>query len=214
MSSVKIASLTTSPAFLPSNRISIYSSSNILSDTDPSNTLSVTFTPSTTMAPGGAGKIELGIPLWYEVGSTSALMYNPESLHACSSSCMQITSSILQVEYLNILYTDMLPECISGTPITINCTSFFNPIWQDRWYGFYVNTFDNEAPSFKAIERSDFTPFLDATQYLPARIPIDNFFVEPADTIVNTISEWTLQLSMTSPLMQECYIKIYWPTDI
>jgi hypothetical protein len=47
------------------------------------------------MAPGGAGKIELGIPQWYEVGSTSALMYNPESLNACSSSCMQITSSIL-----------------------------------------------------------------------------------------------------------------------
>jgi hypothetical protein len=66
------------------------------------------------MAPGGAGKIEIGIPFWYEVGSASALMYNPESLHECNSTCMTITSSILQVEYLNILYENMLPECISG----------------------------------------------------------------------------------------------------
>jgi hypothetical protein len=35
------------------------------------------------MAPGGAGKIEIGIPNWYVVGSTNELMYNPESLNEC-----------------------------------------------------------------------------------------------------------------------------------
>jgi hypothetical protein len=41
--------------------------------------------------------------------------------------------------------------CIKDAVITIACSSFYNPIWPDIWYGFYVKTYDNETP-FRPIE--------------------------------------------------------------
>lgn len=165
------------------------------------------------MAPGGSGKIEIGMPDWYVVGSTNELMYNPESLNECTSTCMTITSSILQVGYMNIRYENMPASCIKGTKIEIKCTSFYNPIWQDKWYGFFVNLYDNEQPIYKPIEKSDSTPFLDATAYLPSPIPIDKFWVTPSDPTVNTVSEWTMYLEPSVPMQVECYIKLYMPRD-
>lgn len=47
MSYVSVASVTTQPAFLPSNAIEVSSSSNVLGDTAQSNILTVSFTPQT-----------------------------------------------------------------------------------------------------------------------------------------------------------------------
>jgi len=65
MQQVSVSSLTTSPAFLPSTAIIVKSSSNVIGFTDDTNTFSVSFTPQTQMAPGGSGKIEIGIPIWF-----------------------------------------------------------------------------------------------------------------------------------------------------
>ena len=81
------------------------------------------------MSPSGKGKIEIGVPTWYEVDGLSELMYNPEALNQCTSSCMNIRSSILQGQYLNILYDDMKASCISSTEITIECANFYNPVY-------------------------------------------------------------------------------------
>jgi hypothetical protein len=43
------------------------------------------------MAPGGSGKIEIGLPNWYSVGNTNVLAYDPEALNKCKSDCMTIT---------------------------------------------------------------------------------------------------------------------------
>lgn len=84
---------------------------------------------------------------------------------------------------------------MKGIEISISCTGFFNPIFQDKWYGFFVNLYDNEAPNYKAIEQSDRYAFLDARQYIPSPIPVEHFIITPSDSTVNTISEWTMALS-------------------
>jgi len=54
---------------------------------------------------------------------------------------------------------------------------------------------------------------LDATNFTPFQIPLDNFFVTPSDNTVHTYSEWTMQLDVNVPLEVECYIHLYLPLD-
>ena len=141
-------------------------------------------------------------------------MYNPEALNECSSSCMNIRSSILQGPYLNILYDDMKAACISGSEITIQCASFYNPIYQDKWYGFYVITYDNESRSYKAIEKSSSQNFLDTNDYEPYPIPVTGFTATPADNIVNSPSAWEFILDPGLPMSEECYVQFFVPLDL
>lgn len=126
---------------------------------------------------------------------------------------MTITRSLLQVEYLSVYYEDMKNDCMQGTLIEIKCKGFYNPIYKGKWYGFFVNTYDNESPNYKAIEKSDRNAFLDATNFTPSAISIDDFSVTPSDNTVNTPSEWTLQVNLNVPMEEECYIKVYVPLD-
>jgi len=59
----------------------------------------------------------------------------------------------------------MPANCISGSDITINCKGYKNPIYQDSWAGYYVETYDDE-PVSRLIEKSIPT-VLDATNYEP-----------------------------------------------
>ena len=83
---------------------------------------------------------------------------------------MKITSSVPSVldRFIQIRYEDMEERFFSGQRITIRCTQFYNPIYQDMWGGFTVATFDDEV-LVAAIERSEAVA-LDATEYLPATI--------------------------------------------
>jgi hypothetical protein len=107
----------------------------------------------------------------------------------------------------------MTQACINGSPITITCPGFYNPIYQDKWYGFYVYIYDNEA-SYQPISKSDLEPSLDATKFEPYSIPPSSFSITPLDKTVNTFSEWTITLTPKLPMMQECYIRIYIPTGL
>lgn len=55
---------------------------------------------------------------------------------------------------------------------------------------------------------------LDTTNYEPAKLPSTNLQVDPSDTIVNTASQWTLNVDIDVPLMQECFIVLFFPTDL
>ena len=86
-------------------------------------------------------------------------------------------------------------------------------MFQDVWYGFFVNVYDNES-THRAIEKSDMSPSLDARAYLPAEISQRNFIVQPDDNTVNTDSEWTFTLTPGIAMMQECYIKLTFPPEL
>jgi hypothetical protein len=107
----------------------------------------------------------------------------------------------------------MRPDCIYGREATvIECKYFKNPVYQDVWYGFYVNLYDNE-PTFKAIEKSDMTPALDARNFQAKQISGRDFYVQPDDNTVNTYSEWTFSIQPGIPMMRECYIKLSIPPE-
>jgi hypothetical protein len=149
----------------------------------------------------------------YQVGSEKSIMYNTETRNVCTSTCMTITSSSIAVESLEIYYEGMPNSCMRDVEIEINCPGFYNPIYQGQWFGFFINTFDNEAPNYKAIENSDRNAMLDASNFTPYPISIDEFFVTPSDNTVNTYSEWTMQLNVGVPLEKECYIHLHMPLD-
>lgn len=153
------------------------------------------------------------MPYWWQVGLQNEMMYNGDYQNECTSVCMTITSSLLQGSLINIKYTDMLPECFKGKQVVIECSYFRNPIYQDIWYGFFVNIYDNE-PKYKAIEKSDMTPYLDARAYTPQVITSRNFLVTPSDNTVNTVSEWTLQVQPGIPMVRDCFIRLWIPSEI
>lgn len=121
---------------MPTSNVALVTSSNRLGNTTSSNYLNVTFTPSTTMAPDGKGTIEIGVPYWYILQQTGERMYNPTASNKCASSCMKITSSGLEGSAIQIKYDNMVESCIKGTPITISCRQFYNPITPEVWTGF------------------------------------------------------------------------------
>jgi hypothetical protein len=132
---------------LDSNSVSLSSSSNILGTTVATNALSVTFTPKTTMSPDGKGTVQIGVPMWWQIGITGERMYSPTATNKCTSSCMDITLSKLQDASILVEYSDMKQSCISKAPITITCKQFYNPITPEIWEGFQVTIYDSEADS-------------------------------------------------------------------
>lgn len=201
-------------AYIPTSKVSVSTSSTIIGDRSFSNILTYKFTPTTQMSPSGAGKIELGIPTLWEVNGLQQLMYNPEIKNKCYSSCMEITESVLQVDFINIYYKDMPFSCRKNAEIIIECPSFINPVHQGEWFGFFVNTYDNEGPGFRAIDTTDRTSiFLDATNYTPHTIPASSFLFSPADTMVQTLTDWDFRIEIGLPMMRECYIFMYMPSD-
>lgn len=48
----------------------------MLGFTGETSVLTISFTPQTKMAPGGAGKIEIGIPFLWQVGFNYDMMYD------------------------------------------------------------------------------------------------------------------------------------------
>jgi hypothetical protein len=50
---------------------------------------------------------------------------------------------------------------------------------------------------------------------LPATISTSKFQITPTVNIISTPSSWTLTLDVTTvPLMQECYIRFFLPSDL
>ena len=95
------------------------------------------------MCPEGAGKIEIEVPTWYVVGNTAEYMYNPTANDRCSSSCMRVSNSEIVNDRIIINYDSMIPDCIEGTLIEIQCRNFYNPIVPKKTYGFNVFIYDN-----------------------------------------------------------------------
>lgn len=110
-------------------------------------------------------------------------MYNPTAINKCSSTCMKIISSGLNNGVINIQYTNMVPSCISGTPITISCRQFYNPVEPRVWTGFSVTTYDAEV-GVRIIEQSTQDAFIDATKFTANIMPTTSFIVDPINTMI------------------------------
>ena len=55
---------------------------------------------------------------------------------------------------------------------------------------------------------------LSAWDYQPNEFPDDRLSILPKIDVVNSLSEWTLTLSIPFPLDTECYVKFYLPNDL
>ena len=106
----------------------------------------------------------------------------------------------------------MTEACIKGSPITITCDGYRNPIYQDQWYGYSVEFYDAEANP-KLTEKSIST-FLDATAYEPFKMAPNALSLNPQDNTINKESQWYISLQPGLPMNEECYIKILLPTDL
>lgn len=212
MKTVQVSGLTIQQGVLPASNVQLSSTSNILGDTAAQNTLSVTFDPVSTMDPSGKGKIQIGVPFWYKVGETGELMYSPSARDKCSSDCMTVTYSQLIDEAINVHYEDMKDECLLGTPITIQCKQFYNPITPTMWSGFSVTIFDGALES-RIISATEDAVEFDATSYAAMIMPVDSFYVDPSNTMIASYSMWTFTLDVNIPLEHGCWIKFYLPPD-
>lgn len=106
----------------------------------------------------------------------------------------------------------MVQSCIRGTAITISCRQFYNPITPTVWDGFQVTTYDAEV-ALRIIEQSTTDVSLDATNFKPAIIPVQDFTINPSNLMISTYSEWRLNLKVNVPLMPDCWVQIFLPTD-
>jgi len=168
----------------------VTSSSKVLGDQSPSNTMEFTFIPKTFMSKSGSGMLRLHLPDWYKVGEKAQFMYNAKVENACESDQMKITSSKPEPldGLIRMTYKDMDEKYFEGKPITIKCRNFYNPIYQKVWKGFTISTYDDEL--FPAlIEKSESVGF-DATDYEPADIANSQFRLSPAALEIGTMSTW------------------------
>jgi hypothetical protein len=113
---------------------------------------------------------------------------------------------------IRLFYDEMTPECISGETVIIECRDFRNPIYQKKWNGFYVITYDDE-PSPKPIERSQ-SSYLDAEDYRATEIDKSNMRIQPANLEIASESQWTFYVEVPIPMGLGCYIKFYYPSDL
>ena len=206
-------SITIQGQLMPTENIFLESSSDVLGNTKSSTYLDITFTPQTTMPPGGAGHIDIGMPYQYFLTTSGRRMYNPTATNKCSSSCMNIFESELIVDRIKIIYDNMVESCIKGAPITISCRQFYNPIVPEDKSGFFIITYDNEVDERVIEESSKTEVVLDAKAFTPAIIPIQNFIVDPTNVVVSTFSTWTIQLTVNIPMEQDCWIDLILPPD-
>jgi len=178
----------------------------------PDNVLEVSFFPVTTMAKMGSGVIEIHVPNWYKVGTSKDYMYSNLASEMCKSTCMTIWLSRALFGTIRIKYRDMKKECFSGKEIVVRCSQFYNPIYQKKWKGFYVVTYDNESTN-KPIERS-VSSYLDASSYKHVKILPENMTIQPSNLEIATLSSWTVFLKVPIPMELGCYVKLYYPTDL
>ena len=164
------------------------------------------------MAPNGKGSIELQIPEWYEVGTTGEYMYNPTAENRCKSSCMHIYESKLVNGRILIMYDQMTQACIRNTQILIECRAFYNPIVPKVWGGFNLYIYDGEVDQ-EPIEITNNDLTFDATNFSPAIIPVSNFGIEPANSMIATYSTWTITVDVNIPLEKECYLRFFVPPE-
>ena len=125
---------------------------------------------------------------------------------------MTVTSSQLVDEEINVHYEAMKAECLIGTPITISCKQFYNPITPTVWSGFSVTIFDGALES-RIISVTENPVDFDATSYKPMVMPVDSFYVDPSNTTIASFSMWTFTLDVNIPLEHGCWIKFYLPPD-
>jgi hypothetical protein len=125
---------------------------------------------------------------------------------------MEVIQSRSMFGTIRLFYEDMTPECITGETIIIECRDFRNPIYQKKWNGFYIITYDDEA-SPKPIERSQ-SAFLDAQDYRATTIVPENMRIQPANLEIATASQWTIYLAVPIPMELGCFIKFYFPNDL
>lgn len=133
------------------SQVQLTSSDKTVGSSKSSNTLRLEFTPSKTLSRTGSGRIDIGLPYWYLIQGTGQYSYNPGAEDKCSSDCMSITNSALNIGTLEIKYEFMLDECLEGKAVVIECRGFYNPIVPIVKGGFSVTTYDSNA-AMKPIE--------------------------------------------------------------
>ena len=124
--------------------ISITTSSDYLGDYEP-NTLTITFTPATTL-PIQKGSLEIISPDWAYLRDValnqSVISYPNTDVTSCSSPSFT-TTRIDESEYniLHIDYTDLIGE--NTDTVTITCLGWKNPILREELPGFMLKTLDS-----------------------------------------------------------------------
>jgi hypothetical protein len=196
---VKISSISIKAQMIPQQGVKLATSNKVIAYTGDDNTLSFSFQPQSSFPPGGKGLIKIYMPYWFSIGVSSRMPYNPKAFNQCSSPCFTLTSSSpVSGQYLEVDYNSMTAACIAGSQnananqfwIEINCTGFWNPIYQDLWDNFYVEVYDAE-PVPKLVQAS-LPVALNATKFTPASLSPSGLQVQPSDSTVNTRSTWTL----------------------
>jgi hypothetical protein len=145
-------------------------------------------------------------------------MFDPTNSSPCSSDCFTVVTGGQTWDPLNNLlvltYTKMSASCISGSPITIRCPGFKNPIYKTVWTGFKINTLDGDSVPSSLIETS-VNIGLNSTQFTPYVMnQAEDFLINPTSQIINTASLWSFAITMDFPLLQQCLVKIIFPDDL
>ena len=97
--------------------------------------------------------------------------------------------------------------------VEITCKGFLNPIYQDKWYGFFFTTYDNEKKPSQ-IERSE-SVAIDARSFVPAKILPSTFYIQPRIITIGEFSVWSLSLTkFPIPLEAGCYARLIIPNDL
>ena len=106
----------------------------------------------------------------------------------------------------------MAANCISGEEITLSCRQFFNPIVPEKDYGYQLTLYDAEVER-RIIAESQANLFLDATNYKPMTIPVKNFVIDPANSMIASVSTWTLSMTVNIPMERGCFVKWKLPPE-
>ena len=78
---------------IPETNAAITSTSTVLGDSDPANTVIFKVTPTYTTSRDGRGVISISLPQWYNVRGKLNMMYDERSVNKCTSPDMRINSS-------------------------------------------------------------------------------------------------------------------------
>ena len=119
------------------------SSSTVLGDSSPSNTIKVEFRPAWASYEG-RGTISLNIPQWYDVPGSDNMMFNARSINTCSSPDFNVVSSEPDIisSTLRLKYDSLPPEKMENTWLEFSCQGFYNPIYEGEWEDFRITLLD------------------------------------------------------------------------
>lgn len=194
--------------------VTLSSTNNVVGYSGADNELKIQFMPPTALAPDMRGRLQLTMPLWYNIDnfSKTSYMYNEEAIDKCSSAQLGITSSASVGTSLRINYDYVEPGFFSGQTITVTCKGFKNPIYPDFWTGFNLRVFDGDLKQITYTQAN--TLSFDATELQPVKLDASDFKVQPGVRQVGTFSMWIFNLDVTTPLEESCFIKVRLPTDL